>query len=355
MLNLSRTHLPLLYALLVTLLGLAVTAAYWQAGEQEVHDRADNALHTSSDQIASVINQRMRSCELALRGVKGLWESSDIVTGAEFHRYVEALQLTQTRPGLQAIGFVSHVPTQRLNTFAAQMRASGQPSYQVRPAGTRPRYAPVAYIEPRTDINTAILGVDLATNPIARIAMDRAGDTGELALSDSLRLMQDAPQGLAARPAAALYMPVYTPTMPTDSAEQRQHALMGWVSGPFRYHELIEALNNALDADIHITLLQHTAPGATHLLYLSGDADTPSPTRRTTRTVNIGGNQVTLILTALPAFANRFTPKGHNAIALAGGALSLLLGAMIWLLATRRDHAFSLAHAMTQDLQRSHA
>lgn len=353
--HLPRNLLPLLYALLITLLGLAVTAVYWQAEEQEVHERADQALHTSAEQVTSVIAQRMRSYELALRGVKGLLESSDAVTGSEFHRYIEALQLAKTRPGLQAVVFVPHVPAERLNTFVAHMRAQGQPSYQVRPAGERPRYAPAAYIEPRTDVNTAILGVDLATNPIARMAMDRARDTGELALSDGLRLMQDAPQGLAARPAAAMYIPVYTPTMPTDTVAQRQQALLGWVSGPFRFHELIGALKYTLDADIHLTLQQHTAPATNNLLYRSGQADAPSHTRRTTRVLTVGGNEITLLLTAKPAFEDRFATEGHRAIALAGTALSLLLGAMTWLLTSRRNHAMAIVHAMTHDLQRSHA
>lgn len=353
--QLFRAHLPVMYALLVTLLGWAITGVYWQSEEQEVHDRADHALRMSADQMTSVIAQRMLSYELALRGVKGLLESSAAVTGDEFHRYIEALQLAKTRPGLQAIGFLPHVPATQLAPFVARMRAQGQPSYQVRPAGERPRYAPAAYIEPRTEVNTAILGVDLAANPIARMAMDRARDTGELALSDGLRLMQDAPQGMAARPAAVLYMPVYTPAMPTDTAAQRQDALVGWVSGPFRYHELIGALNNTLDADVHLTLRQHTAPAPSQLLYRSGEADAPSHTRSTTRVLAVGGNEVTLLLTTMAPFEERFATEGHGDIALAGAALSLLLGAMAWLLTTRRDHAMALAYAMTQDLRRSQA
>ena len=131
----SRARLPLLYALLITLLGLIVSATYWRAEEKEVDDRANHALNLAADQIASVIGQRLRSYELALRGVKGLMESSDQVTGREFHRYIESLQLPQTRPGLQGIALVMHVPADQLDTFVARMRAQDQPSYQVRPEG----------------------------------------------------------------------------------------------------------------------------------------------------------------------------------------------------------------------------
>ncbi len=310
----------------------------------------------SADQMTGVITQRMRSYELALRGVKGFLENSDVVTRAEFHRYIEALQLTKTRPGLQAVVFVPHVSAERLDAFLSHMRAQGMSSYQVRPVGERPRYAPVAFIYPPTEINTAILGVDLSSNPIAQKAMDRARDTGELALSDSLRLIQDASQGLAARLAAVMYMPVYTPNMPTDTAEQRQNALIGWVSGPFRFHDLLDSLKASLVSDIHLTLQQHHG-GANNLLYRSGDVDAPNHTRRTTRVMNIGGNEVTLLLTALPEFDKRFATESHHhrVIALAGVVLSLLLGTMIWLLSTRRDHALALANVMTQDLQRSQA
>ena len=351
----SRARLPLLYALLITLLGLIVTATYWRAEEKEVDERTDHALNLAADQIASVIGQRLRSYELALRGVKGLMESSDQVTGREFHRYIESLQLPQTRPGLQGIALVMHVPADQLDTFVARMRAQDQPSFQVRPEGKRPVYAALAFIEPLNEANAATRGVDLATNPIARAAMTRASDSGALALSDGLRLAQDAPLGSAARPALVMYIPIYKPTLPVSTVAERQAALLGWVSGPFRVHELIEALRPNLDGDIHITIHQHTESGARTLLYRSDEADAPPSKRHATRLMTFGGTQGTLLLTPQPAFAQRFATEGHGAIAWVGSAFSLLLGIMTWLLATRREHAEALARDMTQDLRRSEA
>ncbi|MDP2093093.1 MAG: EAL domain-containing protein, partial [Hydrogenophaga sp.] len=303
----------------------------------------------------SEITQRLRSYELALRGVKGLMESSDQVTGREFHRYIEALQLPQTRPGLQGIALVMHVPAAQLDTFVARMQAHEQPSFQVRPEGERPVYAPLVFIEPLNQANAATRGVDLTTNPIARTAMARARDSDTLALSDGLRLAQDAPLGLAARPALVMYVPIYKPTLPTLTVAERQAALVGWVSGPFRVHELIEVLGHNLDADIHITVHQHTEPSARNLLYRSDEADAPRSTRQSTRLMSIGGNQVILLLTPKPAFVQRFATDEHATIALVGTAFSLLLGGMIWLLTTRREHAVALAQTMTQDLRRSEA
>lgn len=351
----SRARLPLLYALLITLLGLIVTATYWRAEEKEVDDRADHALDMAADRIASVIGQRLHSYELALRGVKGLMESSDHVTGREFNRYIDALQLPQTRPGLQGIALVMHVPADQLDTFVARMRAQDQPSFQVRPEGERPVYAPLAFIEPLNEANAATRGADLATNPLARAAMARARDSGALALSDGLRLAQDAHLGLAARPARVMYIPVYKPTLPVSTVAERQAALVGWVSGPFRVHELIEGLRPDLDADIHLTVHQHTDPAPHNLLYRSDEADAPPSKRHATRLLTVGGNQGTLQLTPKPEFAQRFATEEHGTIAWVGSVCSLLLGIMTWLLTTRREHAEALALAMTQDLRRSEA
>ncbi|MDP2418783.1 MAG: CHASE domain-containing protein, partial [Hydrogenophaga sp.] len=255
-----RARLPIIYSLLITVLGLAITATHWWSEEQQVDDRAEHALNMEADQITSVITQRLLSYELALRGVKGLVEGSDQVTASEFHRYIEALQLPQTRPGLQGIALVMHVPADQLDSFVADMRAQDQPAFQVRPEGERPVYAPLAFIEPLNEANAAVRGVDLATNPLTHAAMARARDSGALALSDGLRLAQDAPLGLAARPALVMYVPIYKPTLPARTAAERQAALMGWVSGPFRVHELIEALGSNLDTGIHITVHQHTDP-----------------------------------------------------------------------------------------------
>ena len=350
-----RARLPIIYSLLITVLGLVVTATHWRAEEQEVDDRADHALNMAADQITSKITQRLLSYELALRGVKGLAESSDQVTASEFHRYIEALQLPQTRPGLQGIALVMHVPADQLDTFVADMRAQDQPAFQVRPEGERPVYAPLAFIEPLNEANAAVRGVDLATNPLTYATMARARDSGSLALSDGLRLAQDASLGLAARPALVMYVPIYKPTLPARTVAERQAALVGWVSGPFRVHELVEALGPNLDADIHITVHQHTDPVPHNLLYRSDEVDAPRSPRHATRLITIGGNQATLLLTPRPAFAQRFAQDEHVAIAMVGAAFSLLLGLMTWLLTTRRELAVALAQTMTLDLRRSEA
>lgn len=355
LLHALRARLSVWAPVLVTTVGLLVTALYWHGEEEEAKDRAEHALHMAADQMTNVISQRLRSYELALRGVKGLMESSQQVTAAEFHRYVHALQLQQIRPGLQGVAFVPHVTPDRLQAFESDMRSVNHPDYRIHPAGQRARYAPIALIEPATPTNTGILGVDLATNPVALAAMDKARDSGQLVLSDALRLRQDATMGQNAPVAAAMYMPIYTPPLPTETTAQRQAALLGWVSGPFRFHDLMSALTTQMNANVHITLYAAAGRGADDVLYRSGQSHASSGTASTTRQLNTGGNPISAVFTASPAFSAHYATEGHLGVALTGAAVSLLLGVTTWLLSTRRDKAMALARNMTHQLQDSQA
>src|SRR5438552_6185063 len=82
-----------------------------------------------------------------------------------------------------------------------------------------------------------------------RGALNRARDTGEPIATDPLRLIQDSER----QGGFVVFLPVYKPGRPHDTAEERRVNLQGYVSGAFRIREMMNAaLKGAKMEDIEI-------------------------------------------------------------------------------------------------------
>ena len=202
-----------------------------------------------------------------LRGLKGYYEGSDSIDRAELHAYVSPLQLQQVLPGLQAIAFVGQATAGEMAEHEARMRALGIANYAVRPPGRREQYRPLILIEPQTEDNLRVVGVDTATVPGALEAQNRARDSGLPALTEGLVLRQDV--GAKTTPSVVMYLPIYRGEMPTGSVMERRQALRGWVSGPFHVKAFVEGIGRLTDDAMALAIYDGPADQPASLLYQS--------------------------------------------------------------------------------------
>jgi diguanylate cyclase (GGDEF)-like protein/PAS domain S-box-containing protein len=355
-----RRWMPLLLPPLVGMCALGLSYLYWQGEEDNV--QAKNALNfeVAADQVAYNLKDRMATYEVVLRGVKGYFEGSERIDREEFKTYVEALQLQETRPGLQGVSLILHLFEPQLDLHIADMRRRGFPHYRVLPPGARAAYAPITHIEPLRGDNVRALGFDTLTVPAAREALERARDSGELALSAPLTLLQNDTSTTAALPGVVMYLPIYAPQADTSTQLVRRAGLVGWVSAPFRAGDVIAGMARELDPDIEITLYDGVAkPGGLRLYGPSTDTAPVAtggdrggaPARQALRTLQIGGRTWTLQMQPAPSFSLRHREDSHYMIAAVGVTLGLLLSWLTWLLATGRERAVALAHGMTAELR----
>ncbi|MBP3981434.1 EAL domain-containing protein [Acidovorax sp. JG5] len=337
----------------VALFLMGLTFLFWQAADREVEAKKRQAFTASADRIVDSLKDRMATFELVLRGVKGYYDGSDSIDRNEFHAYVQALRLSETRPGLQGVSYALDLPADRLDAHMAQMRARGFSFYTVHPAGVRARYTPLTHIEPQSIDNLKALGFDISTVPAAREALDRARDTGQLALTARLRLQQDI--GRNSVSGLVMYLPIYQKDADLDSVEGRRRGVVGWVSAPFRVPELLQGLAQQLDADIDLAIYDGNPEAGGTLLH--GNTNLPTAPEgvsnglRATQQMHLGGRTWTLVMQPLPAFTRRFDDTDNGLFAAMGAALSLLVGGLIWVMATGRERAVGLAHRMTQALR----
>ena len=345
---LTRHRQMTFISVLTTVVMFGLIFAYWYKEQKETAEKREQVFAESTDQAINIIHQKLYRFELTLRGVKGFYESSGFVTKDEYRGYVDALQLSETVSGLQALAIALNVPQQDKTAHLADiLHRGGVIGYRIKPDGEREDYAPIALIEPYSGSNLNAVGYDLKSNPATKLALHQARDTGEMALSGKVSLVQDAGQDI---PASVMYVPIYDRNMDIDTLEGRRKALVGWVSGPFRIGDLIAGLDKQLDNDVGINIYDGENHTAATLLYTSGVGQGQSDLRAI-KVIDIGGRRWTLDLCALPAFNDRFPESIQLQIVAGGVTLSLLLGWLVWLLGSGRARAETMANEMTQELQ----
>jgi CHASE1-domain containing sensor protein len=233
---------------------LSLALAGWQKtaiDRRETHDFARVCA-----QIALKIEEHLNAYALVLRSGAGLFAGSETVSREEWRRFVRQLGPAQTMPEVTGVGFALAIPRERLAAHVAGMRAAGFPAYRVWPEGERDTYTSIVYLEPFSGRNLRAFGYDMYSEPVRRAAMARARDTGDVALSDKVKLVQETATDIQA--GVLMYAPVYRQGLPSDTVAQRRAALLGWVYSPYRMNDLLSGIltpwQGQLGSDIHLSI-----------------------------------------------------------------------------------------------------
>lgn len=299
---------------LVLLAGLAttllVTVLFLQGAEARDRER----LRLEADLAVSALEERVEAHGALLRGMAGLFAGSDAVDADEFRAYVGQLGLGTRYPGVLGIGYAARTQGEAGRAaLEANMRAQGFADFRIWPAGPRPVYTAIAYIEPMNARNAAALGFDMFTEARRREAMQRTAVTGQIAATGKVELVQEIDRHK--QPGFLMYLAV-------RPGGDRQPPV-GFVYSPLRAGDLLQTVFPArqgrdLDVAIH-----DGSPEPANLLYRTGEA--ASGAMSAVRRVIIGGRVWTLTLTTRPAFAAGSSRVLALWSGLAGAAVTLAL------------------------------
>jgi diguanylate cyclase (GGDEF)-like protein/PAS domain S-box-containing protein len=334
---------------LLALVLLGVTSLFWLNEERARHERRVHVFGTAVERVVSNLSDRLAAFEIVLRGVKGYYEGSDTIDPAEFHAYFEALKLPQSRLGLQGIALLAQVPAAQREQHEVQMRALGLAGYRMHPRSDQPVQAPVTHVEPQTPSNQELLGLFALAHPARREALERARDSGGMALTGPLN-PADAPVLLA------IYLPLYPPGAPQATVAQRRAGIEGWVVARFFIAEVIRGLAQELDTDLALAIHDGPSVAGGEQIFASRADYAPAAVNgglESVRSLDVGGRRWTLVLYPQPSFEQRFEGYTHHLIALLGVAFSLLAGWFLGMQISARRRAVALAHGMTRELRRA--
>lgn len=254
-----RQGLPIALTVLLGT-GLSVLAAGAIAHQTRTAQQLQ--FQRQTDVLATSLQRSINRYTDILRSLSDFYAVSEqTVSRADFNRFVE--RALATYPGIQALEWAPVVLAAERADFEARVQAEGYRAFQITEresrgglvrAANRPHYVPVLYLQPLAG-NELALGYDLTSDDIRREALETARDSGSVAASGRIRLVQENKNQLG----FLVFLPLYESMKVPSTLQQRQDQLQGYLLGVFRVSEVVEESLETLSYDIDFTLTDVSA------------------------------------------------------------------------------------------------
>ena len=216
------------------------------------------------------IEKQVDTTLLILESMHSLYITSEEIVQAGFYGFSQPF-VTQLG-GVQALGWVPRVQANQREEFESEMRQKGIQGFQIMergPQGTmvrarqRQEYFPASDVGPE-EVGETSVGFDEASDPKRKEALERARDTGEIAATAPVALVQET-QGQFG---FLLFLPVYRKSMPNETVEDRRKSLQGFIMGVFRVSDIVDAAVSGMSPeDINLSISDESAPEGQRTLY----------------------------------------------------------------------------------------
>lgn len=343
--------------LLVLAISLFVSYQVFRSAQQDAERQMQSYFDFRVREAVAHIEQRIQAYEQVLRGVAGLFESSMSVERDEFKQYVAALHLADNYPGIQGVGFSLIVPASRKSGHITAIRREGFPEYAIKPEGLRDIYTSIIYLEPFVGRNVRAFGYDMYSEPVRHAAMQKAIDSGAVALSGKVRLVQES--GEQEQAGFLMYLPIYRNGVPHDTLAGRRASAAGWVYAPFRMEDFMQGAQGEYASDLDIEIFDGENASTSSLMHDSDGSVLSGASHdagyQTSLRLQIVDHPWSVHIRSLPAMRARIDAGRPRLFAVAGVIGSLMLSMLVWMLLTGRGRAIKAAQKMNEELIESEA
>lgn len=274
----------------------------------------------------------------ALYSIKGLFDSSEHVTRAEFSQITQSIFIRHK--AIQALEWLPKILDAQRDRFEKTTQQT-YPDFEITQRATHNRmiraqqrqvYFPVHYVEPMAG-NEVAFGVDSASNPKAKKTLEMSRDLGIPLASASITLVQET----ANQKGFLIFMPIYD-GQPT-TVEKRRLRLKGLVLAVFRIGDIFaNAIKRTTADSITLALIDNTSSSAEVMINTDSSEQSLSATSRfqyEKQLLSLGGRQWSIIATPTIGYiAERRTilPYATSLI----GMLLVAIGAAYSLIVLRR-------------------
>ena len=221
------------------LISFLFSAVIWHMIENYYNSLSQKKFeHNANVSIEKIESHLLRCGDVLATGVS-FFNASDEVTKQEWHYFVQGLNIEYNYPGMQGYGFSVMLMPDEVAPVEQKMRAHGSSAFALKPKGIRDEYSTILYLEPMDKRNQQAIGYDMYSNPIRKMAMDIARDSGMLSLSGKVTLVQEIDTHKQA--GFLLYAPLYQKNMDMSDFQKRQKGLIGFIYSPFRMDDLMRS------------------------------------------------------------------------------------------------------------------
>lgn len=341
----TRMRFVMAMPVVVLIACLFVTWQVWRNTRTHIVQSQQAIFEYRAHEVINTIMRRMEAYEQVLRGVQGLYAASATVRLEAFKSYYAMLRLEENYPGVQGIGFAQYVRGDEKKSHILQLQDQGLNSYRIWPNGERAAYAPVVVLEPDNAANRRAIGYDLYSDTTRRVALERARDTGEAAITAKLRLVQEV--GELGQAGTIMYLPVYRRGLVPKTVAARRERLVGWISAPFRMDDLMGGVLGERSHEMDVEIYNGEEVSEQSLLYDDDNVRRAlgAPLQlQVVRRVVVAGHLWTVVISGLSEFGGNHDRREELIVAGTGAGFSLLLSLITWLLVVGRARALRMAH-----------
>lgn len=234
------------------------------------HDTLSSFELLAARQVSALQQKLERNIE-TVHSLGGLFDATDVVSRSEFSAFTR--QVISRASGVQALSWNPRIPAEKLADIKNLARREGIERYEffqrgaegeLQPLSERNDYVTVLYIEP-LEKNRRALGYDVGSDPVRRVALDNARDTGRAVSSGPINLVQ----GKSNEFGFLVFRPVYVIGRVPETLAERRRLIKGYSVGVYRVRDILEtALGVAAPALTHITVYdRHADAGPQTAIY----------------------------------------------------------------------------------------
>lgn len=267
-------------------ISVIVTFFVWSYSKNYYDNRANKVFISHINEDIDHLTRQLQRFETVLRSGVAFFQGSDNVSREEWHKFVSTLQLNQHYPGMQGVGYSKMLRADEIGSIEKQMRSNGYPPFVLKPKGIRDQYSSILYLEPMDKRNLRAIGYDMFSEPVRRMAMEKARDTGLPILSGRVKLVQEMETDI--QPGMLMYLAYYKKDLPVNTVEERRNAIDGFVYSAFRMNDLMRVI--ALkDPDINFEIYDVDHHSSRNLLYRSFNKSSYHPKFTAIKVIKING------------------------------------------------------------------
>ena len=288
-----------------------------------------------------------------IKAIQGLFNASDFVRRDEFEVFVR--RFLEESKGIQALEWIPRVTAAQKEQFVDSIRKEGFEEFKIHPDTGSQDVFPVTYLAPFQG-NAAALGFDLSSEEVRRAALMKAWETGEMAITEPITLVQET----GSQSAFLAYAPIYSSNDIPPTLQERKDLLVGFSLGVIRFGDFINsALPDSFDPNIGVTVIDPDHPGTALILYTNQETDiqdTDAHGVEVIRSVSIADEEWLFHFGAPPGYGvGGFERAAWILVLVLGLSFSVVILSIVLLLYRSRQAALALyvERRETEQVQRA--
>ncbi|MBV8649495.1 PAS domain S-box protein [Paludibacterium sp.] len=330
---------PILWAIAVFVAGCVIAALEARSLNDAQQARIASRFALQSEQSVNQLVRQIEIFQYGLRGARGalIVAGSDGISREKFRQYSRSRDLATEFPGARGFGFIRRVaPTQR-TAFLSAARADGQPGFTIKQLIPHDgELFVIQYVEP-VNGNEPAIGLDIASDANRMGAAREAILNNAPTLTKPITLVQASSQN---HRGLLFMLPVYTPSAPLATADERWRAAYGLVYAPLVVDEVLGALDMPREA-MSLTLEDVDTPDRPIQFYASPGADAPAFRGLSQRvTLTMYGRHWAVTLKARKTFIADLDLADPRRIAAEIAAVAALLAIVTYFLLINRNRRY---------------